>query len=125
MREIVETAHAPSPIGPYAQAIKANGFVFVSGQIAIKPGTGDIAGPGIAEQTRQVMENLGAILEASGSSLDKIVKTTMYLTNLSDFAEVNDIYGEYVGDAKPARATLQVAGLPKEALVLIEAVALG
>jgi len=124
MRELVETAHAPSPIGPYAQAVRAGGFVFVSGQIALLPGTGVIAGPGIEEQTRQVMENLKAILTAAGSSMQKIVKTTIYVTDLGDFAKLNEIYGEYVGEAKPARATVEVARLPKEALVLIEAVAL-
>lgn len=124
MRELVETAHAPSPIGPYAQAVRANDFVFVSGQIALQPGSGELAGPGIEEQTRQVMENLKAILEASGSGLRKIVKTTIYVTDLANFAKLNEIYGEYVGDIKPARATVQVDRLPKEALVLIEAVAL-
>jgi 2-iminobutanoate/2-iminopropanoate deaminase len=124
VRELIETDDAPGPIGPYAQAVKAGGFVFLSGQIALRPGSGELAGPGIVEQTRQVMENLKAILEASGSSLQKIVKTTIYVTDLGDFAALNGIYGEYVGSVKPARATVEVARLPKEALVLIEAVAL-
>jgi 2-iminobutanoate/2-iminopropanoate deaminase len=125
MRELVETAHAPSPIGPYAQAVRAQGFLFISGQIALHPKTGEMVGTGIEDQTRRVMENLKAILEAAGSGLQQVVKTTIYVTDLGNFAKLNEIYGEYVGDAKPARSTVQVAQLPKGALVLIEAVALG
>ncbi len=124
MQEIIETAAAPSPIGPYSQAIRANGFLFVSGQIAIDPASGGVVAGGVEEQTRQVMKNVRAILEAAGSGLPRIVKTTIFLTNLDDFASVNRIYGEFLGDVKPARATVQVARLPKEVLVEIEAVAL-
>ncbi len=124
MQEIIVTADAPSPIGPYSQAIRANGFLFVSGQIAIDPASSTIVPGGIEEQTRRVMKNLAAILEAAGSALPKVVKTTIFLTNLDDFANVNRIYGEFLGDVRPARATVQVARLPREVLVEIEAVAL-
>ena len=123
MREIIETKNAPSPIGPYSQAVRANGFVFVSGQIPVLPDTGSVVEGGIAEQTHQVMKNLSAILNAAGTGLGKVVKTTVYLSNLDDFSEFNQVYGEYFGDAKPARATVQVARLPKEVLVEIEAIA--
>lgn len=124
MRETVETKSAPSPIGPYSQAIRANGFLFVSGQIAMDPATGGIVSGGIAEQTRQVMNNLSAILEAAGSGLAKVVKTSIFLTNLDDFARLNQVYAEFLGEIKPARSTVQVARLPREVLVEIEAVAL-
>ena len=124
MRQTVETKDAPSPIGPYSQAIRANGFLFVSGQIALDPSTGNIVAGGIEEQTRQVLKNLSAILEAAGSSLGKVVKTSIFLTNLDDFARLNRVYGEFLGEVKPARSTVQVARLPKEVLVEIEAVAL-
>jgi len=124
MREIIETRNAPSPIGPYSQAIRANGFLFVSGQIPIDPATGAIVQGGIEEQTRQVMKNLAAILEAAGSGLPKIVKTSIFLMNLDEFAAMNRVYSEFVGESRPARATVQVARLPKEVLVEIEAVAL-
>ena len=124
MREIIRTTGAPEPIGPYSQAIRANGFVFVSGQIPVEPGTGQVSDGGIAGQTRRVMENLGAVLEAAGSGLDRVVKTTVYLSNLDDFSVFNQVYGEYFGEAKPARATVEVARLPKGVLVEVEAVAL-
>ncbi len=124
MRETIETKRAPSPIGPYSQAIRANGFIFVSGQIPIDPATGNLVDGDVSVQTRQVMLNLSAILEAAGSSLEKVVKTSIYLTNLDDFAKVNQVYGEYVGNAKPARATVQVSRLPRGVQVEIEAVAL-
>lgn len=124
MRETVETKNAPSPIGPYSQAIRANGFLFVSGQIPIDPATGSIVQGGIEEQTRQVMKNLTAILESAGSGLAKVVKTSIFMTNLDDFARLNQVYGEFLAEFKPARATVQVARLPKEVLVEIEAVAL-
>jgi 2-iminobutanoate/2-iminopropanoate deaminase len=123
MREIIETKGAPAPIGPYSQAIRANGFLFVSGQIPIQPETGALIQGDIAIQTRQVMQNLSAILEAAGSSLQKVVKTTIYLTNLDDFSRFNQVYAEYFGEVKPARATVQVARLPREVLLEIEAVA--
>jgi 2-iminobutanoate/2-iminopropanoate deaminase len=124
MQEIIETASAPSPIGPYSQAICANGFVFVSGQIPIEPATGAVSGGDIAVQTRQVMKNLAAILEAAGSGLERTVKTTVFLANLEDFPRFNDVYGEFLGNARPARATVQVSRLPKEVLVQVDAVAL-
>jgi len=124
MHEQIETEGAPRPIGPYSQAIRAGGFVFVSGQIALDPATGTVTGNDAACQTRQVMKNLSAILEAAGSGLDKVVKTTIYLTDLEDFAEVNRTYGEWMGDVRPARATVQVSRLPRDVKVEIEAVAL-
>jgi 2-iminobutanoate/2-iminopropanoate deaminase len=124
MREKIETKNAPAPIGPYSQAIRTNGFVFVSGQIPINPATGSIVEGGIEAQARQVMNNLSAVLEASGSNLGNVVKTTIFLTNLDDFAKLNQVYGEFVGESKPARSTVQVSRLPKEVLLEIEAVAL-
>ena len=124
MREVIETPEAPSPIGPYSQAIRANGFIFVSGQIPIDPATGAVVAGEIAAQTQQVMNNLAAILAAAGSGLNQIVKTTVFLTNLGDFPRFNQVYGEFLGDAKPARATVQVARLPKEVLLQVDAIAL-
>jgi 2-iminobutanoate/2-iminopropanoate deaminase len=123
MREMIETKNAPSPIGPYSQAVRANGFVFVSGQIPVLPDTGSVVEGGVAEQTHQVMKNLSSILNAAGTGLGKVVKTTVFLSNLDHFSEFNQVYGEYFGDAKPARATVQVARLPKEVLVEIDAIA--
>lgn len=125
MYEQIETERAPLPIGPYSQAVRANGFIFVSGQIPMDPATGTIVSGRAGEQTRQVMRNLEAVLEAAGSGLSRVVKTTIYLTSLDDFSEVNRVYGECLGDAKPARATVEVSRLPREARVEIEAVALG
>lgn len=119
-----ETAPAPFQGAPYSQAIKANGLVFVSGQLALKPDSKDIVGDGIEEQTEQVFANLEAILEAAGSGLDRLVKTTVYLTNLNDFQGMNEVYRRHAGDVPPARATLEVSALPSGALVEIEAVAL-
>jgi len=124
MREIIKSDKAPAPIGPYSQAIRANGFVFVSGQIPLDPVTGNIVQGGVAEQVHQVLKNLRAVLEAAGSGLQKVVKTTIFLTNLDDFQKINQVYGEYFGEAKPARSTVQVSRLPREALIEIEAVAL-
>jgi 2-iminobutanoate/2-iminopropanoate deaminase len=124
MRETVETKNAPSPIGPYSQAIRANGFLFVSGQIPIDPSTGGIVAGGIEEQARRVMNNLAAILEAGGSGLSKVVKTSIFLADMDDFARLNQVYAEFLGEIKPARSTVQVARLPKDVLVEIEAVAL-
>jgi 2-iminobutanoate/2-iminopropanoate deaminase len=123
MQKIIETEAAPSPIGPYSQAVSANGFIFVSGQIPVHPETGLVVEGGIEGQTRQVIKNLSAILSAAGSGLDKVIKTTVFLTNLDDFSVFNRIYGEYLGEVKPARATIQVARLPKEVLLEIEAIA--
>jgi len=124
MRDIIETKAAPSPIGPYSQAIRTNGLIFISGQIPVRPETGLVVEGGIEDQTHQVMKNLSAILHAAGSGLDKVVKTTVFLSNLDDFAGFNRIYEEYFGEAKPARATVQVSRLPKEVLLEIEAIAI-
>lgn len=123
-REAVRSDNAPKAIGPYEQAIKVNGFVFTAGQIALDPKTGNLAGAGIADQTRRVLENLNAILEASGSSLDRVVKTTVFLKNMADFQAMNEVYSEYFGRSKPARSTVAVADLPRGALIEIDAVAI-
>jgi 2-iminobutanoate/2-iminopropanoate deaminase len=126
MKDVIRTEAAPAPFqgAPYSQAIKANGFVFVSGQLALEPAHTEISGDGIAEQTAQVFANLRAILEAAGSGLDRLVKTTVFLRNLDDFAGMNEVYKQQVGDVPPARSTVEVARLPSGALVEIEAVAL-
>jgi 2-iminobutanoate/2-iminopropanoate deaminase len=126
VKEAIRTEAAPAPFqgAPYSQAIKANGFVFVSGQLALVPGGKEIVPGGIAEQTEQVIANLGAILEAAGSSFEQIVKTTVFLQNLDDFAGMNETYARHIGDVPPARSTVEVAKLPSGALVEIEAVAL-
>jgi 2-iminobutanoate/2-iminopropanoate deaminase len=125
-KEAVRTEAAPAPFqgAPYSQAIRAGGLVFVSGQLALRPGAHEIVGEGIAEETEQVFANLRAILEEAGSGLDRIVKTTVYLTSLDDFQGMNDVYRQHVGDVPPARATLEVSNLPSGALVEIEAIAL-
>jgi 2-iminobutanoate/2-iminopropanoate deaminase len=121
----VRTEQAPAPFqgAPYSQAIKAGGFVFVSGQLALRPDHAEIVGDSIGEQTEQVFANLRAILEAAGSGLDRVVKTTVYLADLGDFAGMNEVYARHVGDVPPARATVEVAALPSGAKVEIEAVA--
>ena len=122
----VRTEEAPAPFqgAPYSQAIRAGGLVFVSGQLALTPGGHELVGDGIGEQTEQVFANLRAILEAAGSGLERIVKTTVYLRNLDDFQGMNEIYRKHVGDVPPARATLEVSALPSGALVEIDAIAL-
>jgi 2-iminobutanoate/2-iminopropanoate deaminase len=122
----VRTEDAPAPFqgAPYSQAIKANGLVFVSGQLGLKPDHAEMVGDTIEEQTRQVFDNLEAILTEAGSGLDRIVKTTVFLASLDDFQGMNSVYAERVGDTPPARSTIEVAGLPSGALVEIEAVAL-
>ncbi|MDX2106263.1 MAG: RidA family protein [Candidatus Melainabacteria bacterium] len=120
--EIIFTEHAPKAIGPYSQAVKANGFVYVSGQIPINPKSGELVKSGIADEVHQVMKNLSAIVEKSGSSLSKVLKTTIYLKDMNDFDAVNKVYGEYFTDHKPARACVQVAKLPKDVSVEIDAV---
>jgi len=122
----VRTEKAPAPFqgAPYSQAIKANGLVFVSGQLGLAPGASEMVGPAIEEQTTQIFENLAAILTEAGSGLDRIVKTTVFLTSLSDFQGMNSVYAERVGAIPPARATIEVAALPSGALVEIEAIAL-
>jgi 2-iminobutanoate/2-iminopropanoate deaminase len=126
MKDVVRTEAAPAPFqgAPYSQAIKANGFVFVAGQVALKPGDKDISGTTIQEQTEQALANLGAILEAAGSSFDRLVKTTGFLQHLDDFQGMNEVYAQKVGDQPPARSTVEVAKLPSGALVEIEAIAL-
>jgi len=125
-KDVVRTEAAPAPFqgAPYSQAIKANGFVFVSGQLALRPGEKDLMGGEIGAQTEQVFANLRAILEEAGSSLDQLVKTTVFLQNLDDFAGMNEVYTKHVGSTPPARSTVEVAKLPSGALVEIEAIAL-
>ena len=126
MKEVIRTETAPAPFqgAPYSQAIKANGFVFVSGQLAVKPDHAEIVGDNVTDQTEQVLTNLGAILEAAGTGLDRLVKTTVFLQSLDDFPAMNEVYKQHVGDQPPARSTVEVAKLPSGALVEIEAVAL-
>jgi 2-iminobutanoate/2-iminopropanoate deaminase len=125
-KTIVRTDAAPAPFqgAPYSQAISTDGLVFTSGQIALKPGGTDLAGSSVAEQTEQIFANLRAILEEAGTSLGRLVKTTVFLQDLGDFQAMNEVYAKHVGDAPPARSTVEVAGLPSGALVEIEAVAL-
>ena len=124
MREVISTDRGPRAIGPYSQAIKANGFVFVSGQIPLDPRTQQMVKGDAARQTERVLENLKGILEGAGSSLERVVKTTVYLKDLADFAAMNEVYGRYFSSSPPARATVEVARLPKEARVEIELIAL-
>jgi 2-iminobutanoate/2-iminopropanoate deaminase len=125
-KEIVRTEAAPAPFqgAPYSQAIKANGFVFVSGQLSVRPGDKELTPGDIGAQTEQAFANLRAILEEAGTSLDNLVKTTVFLQNLGDFAGMNEVYARHVGDRPPARSTVEVAKLPSGALVEIEAIAL-
>jgi 2-iminobutanoate/2-iminopropanoate deaminase len=125
-KEVVRTEKAPAPFqgAPYSQAIKANGFVFVSGQLSLRPGEKDLSAGDIKAQTQQVLANLSAILEEAGSSLERLVKTTVFLQDLGDFAGMNEVYASHVGSTPPARSTVEVAELPSGALVEIEAIAL-
>jgi 2-iminobutanoate/2-iminopropanoate deaminase len=123
-KQIVRTASAPKAIGPYEQAVKVGDFIYASGQIPLDPATGNLVENNITIQTRQVMENLKAVLSAAGSSLERVVKTTVFLKNISDFAAMNEVYGEYLGDVKPARSTVAVADLPRDALVEIDLIAI-
>ena len=125
MKEIVRTEAAPAPFqgAPYSQAIISGGFVFVSGQLSLRPDHAEIVGETIQEQTEQVFANLGAILEAAGSGLDKLVKTTVYLVDLNEFQGMNEVYARHVGDRPPARATVEISALPAGAKVEIEAIA--
>jgi 2-iminobutanoate/2-iminopropanoate deaminase len=125
-KTVVRTESAPAPFqgAPYSQAISANGFVFASGQLALKPGDKELSGGSIEEQTEQVLANLRAILEEAGTSLDRLVKTTVFLQNLDDFQGMNSVYAQHVGSTPPARSTVEVAKLPSGALVEIEAIAL-
>ena len=124
MKEVISTPHGPQAIGPYSQAIRANGLVFVSGQVAIDPATQQVVEGDVAVQTDRVMKNLAAILEAAGSGLEKVVKSGVFLKNMSDFAAMNAVYGQYFTAAPPARATVEVARLPKDVLVEIDVIAL-
>jgi 2-iminobutanoate/2-iminopropanoate deaminase len=124
VKEIVATDRGPKAIGPYSQAVKANGLVFVSGQIAIDPQTQQIVPGDIAQQTARVMENLKGIVEAAGSSMGQVVKTSVFLADMNDFAAMNEVYGRYFASAPPARATVQVSRLPKDVRVEIDLIAL-
>ena len=123
-REIVHTDKAPKAIGPYSQAIRTDTMIFAAGQTGIDPATGDLIPGGVEEQTRQVLTNLQSVIEAAGSSFKHVVKTTVFLRDMNDFAKMNAIYAEYFGENPPARSTIAVAGLPKNGLVEIEAIAL-
>ena len=123
-KKVVQSDAAPKALGPYSQAIVANGLVFCAGQIPLDPKTGNLVEGGIAEQTHQVLKNLRAVLQAAGSDLDRAVKTTVFLKSMGDFNAMNGIYAGYFGDAPPARSTIEVARLPRDALVEIELVAL-
>jgi 2-iminobutanoate/2-iminopropanoate deaminase len=124
MREVISTKDAPQAIGPYSQAIKVNGFIFTSGQIAIDPATQQVSAGDIAAQTDRVLRNLSEILEAAGSGLGKVVRSTVFLKNMDDFASMNQVYGKYFLATPPARSTVEVARLPKDVLVEIDVIAL-
>lgn len=127
MKEQVRTQGAPQAIGPYSQAVKSGGLLFASGQVALDPATGSIVSGGIVEQTERVMKNIAAVLEASGTGFDRVIKSTVFLKDMGDFAKMNEIYGRYVsgnGKIAPARSTVEVSRLPKDALVEIEVIAL-
>jgi 2-iminobutanoate/2-iminopropanoate deaminase len=123
MKDIVLTDRGPKPIGPYSQAVKSNGFVFISGQVALDPKTNEFVGADVRQQTERVLENLKAILEASGVTLSHVVKTTVFLKDMNDFAAMNEVYARYFAAAPPARSTVQAARLPKDALVEIDLIA--
>jgi len=125
MREVIATKDGPAAIGPYSQAIKANGFVFVSGQIPLDPVTNTLVSGDVAFQTERVLKNLAGILNTAGSSLEKVVRATVFLKNMSDFAAMNEVYGKYFHTTPPARSTVEVARLPKDVLVEIDVIALG
>jgi len=123
MKDVVLTDKGPKPIGPYSQAVKHNGLIFLSGQVALDPRSNEFVGGDIAQQTERVMENIRGILEAGGSNFNHVVKTTVFLKDMNDFAAMNEVYGKYFKAAPPARSTVQVARLPKDALVEIEVTA--
>ena len=123
-KKVIQTDKAPKAIGPYSQAIATDTMVYTAGQIGLVPSTGELIEGGVEEQTRQVLTNLGNVLEAAGSGISKVVKTTVFLKDMSDFPKMNSIYAEFFGENPPARSTVAVAGLPKGAAVEIEAVAL-
>ena len=124
MKDRIQTDRAPQAIGPYSQAVKANGFVFASGQIALDPATMQIVEGGIREQTERVLRNLTAVLEAAGSGLDRVVKTTVFLADMNEFAAMNEVYGSFFGDLPPARSTVEVRRLPRDVRVEIDVIAL-
>jgi 2-iminobutanoate/2-iminopropanoate deaminase len=124
MRDVVSTKDAPQAIGPYSQAIRANGFIFVSGQIAIDPATQQVISADLAGQTDRVLRNLSEILEAAGSGLGKVVRTTVFLKNMGEFTAMNEVYAKYFSSAPPARSTVEVSRLPKDVLVEIDVIAL-
>ncbi len=124
MREVISTKNAPGAVGPYSQAIKANGFVFVSGQVAIDPATQEVISGSITAQTDRILKNISLILEAAGSSLGKVVRSGVFLKNMNDFAEMNDAYRKHFGAAPPARTTVEVARLPKDVQIEIDVIAL-
>jgi 2-iminobutanoate/2-iminopropanoate deaminase len=124
VKQIISTENAPGAIGPYSQAVKAGNMVFCSGQIPIDPQTGEFVSNEIGEQTEQVLKNLSAVLEAAGSDLNNVVKTTVFLIDMNDFAAMNEVYAKYFSENKPARATVQAARLPRDARVEIECIAL-
>ena len=124
MRDVIATKEGPQAIGPYSQAIRVNGFIFVSGQVAIDPANQQFIAGDIAAQTDRAIKNLAGILKAAGSNLEKVVRATVFLKNMSDFAAMNEVYGKYFSSAPPARSTVEVARLPKDALVEIDVIAL-
>jgi 2-iminobutanoate/2-iminopropanoate deaminase len=124
MRDVIATKDAPQAIGPYSQAIRANGFVFVSGQVAIDPATQQVIAGDVAAQTDRVLKNLSAILKTAGTGLEKVVRSTVFLKNMGDFAAMNEVYGKYFTATPPARSTVEVARLPKDVLVEIDVIAL-
>ncbi len=124
MKEVISTEGAPKAIGPYSQAIRAGGFLFTSGQVAIDPATQQVVAGDVAAQTDRVLKNLGAILKTSGSGFEKVVRCTVFLKNMGDFAAMNEVYARYFTQAPPARSTVEVARLPKDVLVEIDAIAL-
>jgi len=124
MRDVIATKEAPQAIGPYSQAIRANGFVFVSGQVAIDPATQQVIAGDVAAQTERVLKNLTAILKAAGSGLEKVVRSTVFLKNMGDFGAMNEVYGRHFSAQPPARSTVEVARLPKDVLVEIDVIAL-
>jgi 2-iminobutanoate/2-iminopropanoate deaminase len=123
MKDVILTSRGPKPVGPYSQAIKSNGFLFVSGQIALDPQSGEFVGADVRQQTERVMENLKGIVEAAGSSFEHVVKTTVFLKDMNDFAAMNEVYARHFTAAPPARSTVQAVRLPKDALVEIELIA--
>lgn len=123
MRDVVLTDKGPKPIGPYSQAIRSNGFLYVSGQVALDPTTGEFVGTDIRQQTLRTLENVKGILEAAGSNMHHVVKTTVFLKDINDFAAMNEVYAKFFALAPPARSTVEVARLPKDALVEIEVIA--